>query len=187
MTTAIPMRGEKISSHFKKAPLFKFFDEHGKLVGQLENPTHPDKSEDCSSTNTLMAEFERHQVKRIVVRNIGERMLTRLLPVGIEVWQTPTREVDAAALAVSNNQLVAMSNPAQGREPKNYLDKLENGGCSGCSGESHECEDKNSSMNRCCNRSAEQASRMHFGYRLKKLLGFKCARLPLLNDWFFRT
>jgi len=134
MITAIPMKAGKISKHFKKAPQFLFLNQAGQFVGQLTNPAHPVSAKGCSSTKELMTEFQRRQVNRVVVRNIGERMLKRLLSHDLEVWQTTSSQVELASLAADENDpLLRLERQEQGRASANYMEKRSNEGCCSCS------------------------------------------------------
>jgi len=129
MIAAIPIKTDKISNHFKKAPQFLFLNESGQFIGKLTNPADPASGKGCSNTKELMAEFQRRQVNRVVVRNIGERMLNRLLSHDLEVWQTSSRQVELASLAAGESgQLARLERPEQGRASVHQMEKQSNGG-----------------------------------------------------------
>lgn len=148
MITAIPMEGGQISNHFKKASQFIFLNQQGQFVGHMMNPAYPDTAKSCSSTKELMAQFQQRNVDRVVVRNIGERMLDRLIAAGLAVWQTATGRVELSALAAGDENLTKLDSAEQGRPSVNYIEKqLKGGSCSGgtdnhaggcCSSSEHE-------------------------------------------------
>lgn len=138
MITAIPMKASKISNHFKKAPQFLLLNQAGKSVGQMTNPANPASGKGCSSIKELMAELQRHQVNRVVVRNIGERMLKRLLSHDLEVWQTSSRQPELASLAAGESgKLARLARPQQGRASVHHMENQSNHSCCSRPGNDH--------------------------------------------------
>ncbi|WP_051202204.1 NifB/NifX family molybdenum-iron cluster-binding protein [Ferrimonas senticii] len=135
MITAMPTDGNKLAGHFKKAPQFTIFAADGSQLVQFDNPA----SSGCSGRSELMAKFTEYQVQRVLVRNIGERMLGKLLSEKLSVFKTSNGRAKLELLAQSaNEELTPLIYPSQGRKSINHRIKQANGG--GCSGHDHGAE-----------------------------------------------
>ncbi|XEH51304.1 hypothetical protein NMD75_09135 [Edwardsiella tarda] len=82
MLTAIPMHGARIAGHLARAPQLAFFNANGEEVARYANPA---ASEQCSGKKQLLALLRQGQIRRLVVRNVGQHMAQRLLALGIEI------------------------------------------------------------------------------------------------------
>ena len=72
--TAIPMNDDHIAGHFAKAERFVFVDEQGSTLAEIANPV---AGNECKSA---LAELLQAQgARRIVLKNIGSKMLGKLL------------------------------------------------------------------------------------------------------------
>ena len=72
MITAIPMNKDHVASHFTKADSFVFLDDNGQILVERINPT---LDANCAGKSQLLALLKAENAQRIIVRNIGERML----------------------------------------------------------------------------------------------------------------
>lgn len=123
---AIPYQNDRIAGHFSKADQILFIDDgHFQLI---DNPAVTSVS--CSGKKSLVALLEQQKVTKIVVRNIGQRMLARLFAAGIRVFHAPARMPVEQVMSCELNELTDIS---QARESIN----AKAGGCgkhgAGCS------------------------------------------------------
>ena len=127
MITAIPMNDDWVANHFTKANYLLFLDERGIEISRVDNPA---LVATCAGKQKMIDLLAEQQVDRIVVRNIGEQMLGKLLARQFAVYQTncgrrPASElVDPAATG-----LVQLIQASQGRQSLNHETK-KSGGCS---------------------------------------------------------
>ena len=133
MITAIPMDEDRVASHFTKANYLVFLDERGVEINRLDNPA---REANCAGKQKMVDLLAEQQVERIVVRNIGEQMLGKLLARQFAVYQTncgrrPAHElVDPVARG-----LVQLHQANQGRQSLNHEVKKKSGGCKHSEGE----------------------------------------------------
>ena len=95
MITAIPMIDDRVANHFTKANCLVFLDERGVEINRVDNPA---LAANCAGKQKMVDLLAEQQVERIVVRNIGEQMLGKLLARQFVVYQTdcgrrPTHEL----------------------------------------------------------------------------------------------
>ncbi len=141
MITAIPMNDDRVASHFTKATCLVFLDENGIEINRVDNPA---LAANCAGKQKMVDLLAEQQVDRIVVRNIGEQMLGKLLARQFAVYQTncgrrPAHElVDPVA-----SGLVQLHQANQGRQSLNHEAKQKSGGCN-CDPDSKE------HAQRCC-------------------------------------
>ncbi|WP_052074603.1 NifB/NifX family molybdenum-iron cluster-binding protein [Shewanella mangrovi] len=146
MITAIPMSGDKIAGHFSKAETFLFINEQGTALAQEVNPG---LSDGCAGKAQILALLQQQQVTRVIVRNIGERLLSRLLDAQFKVFQIGSSRWDSAEfLADAPRYLLPLTDASQGRPSVNYQRKQAEGGC-GC-----EHDDQHA----CCQQQAHHAA-----------------------------
>ncbi|USD38029.1 MULTISPECIES: NifB/NifX family molybdenum-iron cluster-binding protein [Ferrimonas] len=115
MTLAIAVTPDfRVAGHFAKAPGFAIYDASGALVDTLDNDAN---ASGCQQKKKMMAQFRHLGVSRVVLKNIGERSLARLLGAGIQVDSVRGRATvsDVLAGAVSVSTLTEAS---QGRPCK---------------------------------------------------------------------
>ena len=129
MITAIPMSDDRVASHFTKADCLVFLDEHGVERNRVDNPA---REANCAGKQKMVELLVEQQVDRIVVRNIGEQMLGKLLTRQFAVYQTNCGRRSATELVdpVASG-LVQLDQANQGRQSLNHEAKLHSGGC-GC-------------------------------------------------------
>lgn len=132
MFTALPLQGASLANHFTKATSFGIYDSNGLLVKQFDNPA---LESGCDGKSRLIEQLSLHQVTQVVVKNIGERMLGKLLGCNMSIRQANLRGADVASIFSHIGQFPQLNEASQGRESTNYNKKQEQGGC--CSHEHH--------------------------------------------------
>ena len=144
MLTAIPVnRGTRVSNHFVKSSEFLLFNPEGGLQQRLSNPVSEGK---CNTRHELITELKSQDVQNIIVRHIGQRMLTRLLQAGFSIFQVPAAIKDAEIETIfSRSDLVQLTNPEQGSPSPAYEKKRESGLQCCSRHEDHEAQGKS-----CC-------------------------------------
>lgn len=135
MITAIPMKGDHVASHFTKADSFVFVNENGDVLSRKANPA---LKANCSGKKDLLDMLQAENAQRVIVRNIGERILGKLLESQFAVYQTSCgRQSVKELVSEQADKLTHMTSPSQGRQSLNYEAKQANGGC-GCEHNEHE-------------------------------------------------
>lgn len=159
MITAIPMSRDKIASHFSKADSFVFIDQQGTQLAQLPNPG---LQAGCAAKAEILTLLRQQQVERVIVRNIGERLLSRLLNAELSVFQIGSSHWDSPQfLADAPRYLLPLTAAEQGRPSIKYQQKQANGGC-GCDHE-HSAD---GSASCCCQHSdTRQTTEQHVAQR----------------------
>ncbi len=146
MITAIPMKADKMSGHFTKSDSFLFFDDKGAVVGQSQNPA---LNSDCSGKDALVDLLTASGCRQVIVRNIGERMLSKLLERDIVIYQKQGEGIAMEDL-LSPEALgyKRLETPEQGVKSPNYYKKQAEGGC----GHNHASEDggEHTQSHSCC-------------------------------------
>lgn len=99
-TTAVPgnhaillSRGRP-SAHVSRAEQLQIVSPTGEVLATMSNPAN---GEGCRGKQALLATLQAHAVTQVLVRNIGEHMLGRLLDAGISVWQYRSAHLDLSA------------------------------------------------------------------------------------------
>ena len=114
MITAIPVNDDRVANHFTKASHLVLVDERGVELSRTENPA---LGADCSGKRKLVDLLVQQQVSRVVVRNIGERMLGELLGHQIAVYQTDCgRRLFTELCDPDTRVLTELNKPEQGRQ-----------------------------------------------------------------------
>ncbi len=151
MITAIPMSDDRVASHFTKADCLVFLDEHGVERNRVDNPA---RDASCAGKQKLVELLAEQQANRIVVRNIGEQMLGKLLARQFAVYQTNCGRRSASELVDPvTSGLVPLLEASQGRQSLNHEAKKQSGGC-GC----HHSADEPSGT--CCHASDTPQQKM---------------------------
>ena len=109
MITAIPVNDDRVANHFTKASHLVLVDERGVELSRTENPA---LGAYCSGKRKLVDLLVQQQVSRVVVRNIGERMLGKLLGHQIAVYQTDCGRRRAAGIPA---HAASTADPGPGR------------------------------------------------------------------------
>lgn len=144
MHTAYPVENGRFSNHFSRASHFNIVDTDGVIVDSVELPNTTNA---CRSKHLWQELLKQVQVDHIVVRFIGERMLSRYLDAGFTVDQAPQKVVDVDARLLTTLTPLTYGD---GRPSPKYNKKEKTVGCKGhesCnqSGEDH------STTKRTCN------------------------------------
>lgn len=111
MNTAVPMQDDRIASHFTKADHFVFLDDKGAIKSTKSNPAI---DADCSGKSALHKLLIDEKAQRVIVRNIGQRSLAKLLAKGLQVFQTKSGLFDSQMLT-DNRHLTPLVHAEQGR------------------------------------------------------------------------
>lgn len=127
MIYAIPHSRECVANHFMKAKQFAFLDENSAFINNTINPGASNNAS-CSDKKAIVTLIKEMKTDAVIVRNIGERALDKLLKLGIRVFQINCQIPVSQAL---NSPMVELTDAKQGRPSKNHQTK---GGCSGHSG-----------------------------------------------------
>lgn len=120
MITAIPMNNDHIASHFSKAEHFLFINDQGVEVSRHENPV---LAAHCAGKKALLKLLLQHHAERVVVRNIGQKMLGKLLSHRLSVVQTDSGRRSAQELVSSETAgLFSLTEADQGRPSPKHND-----------------------------------------------------------------
>jgi predicted Fe-Mo cluster-binding NifX family protein len=144
MKTAMPIKDSRICNHFSKAEVFAIFDEDGQQQSVLPNPA---LDGNCSGKAALVVMLQQAQVDRVIVRNVGERILAKLLDANFAVFQATSNRLAPSELILSDS-FISLISAEQGRASINYEEKQAKGGCCGHE-DGHESHG-NESHTRCC-------------------------------------
>jgi predicted Fe-Mo cluster-binding NifX family protein len=166
MYIAMPLQERALANHFTKANTFALFDQQGTLVKQFDNPA---LEKGCEGKSKLIELFHLYQVSQVVVKNIGERMLGKLIDSNIVVKQANQRGVDVLSVFSQLERFPLLTDAEQGRESVNYREKQQSGGC--CHhghdhqpkmGDAHSHSAAEHKQGRCCGqKSGEPQSHQH--------------------------
>lgn len=125
MIYAIPNDGERVANHFLKAPYIAIYSDTDGMLQNLANIAAMPQS-GCKAKSQLIQSLHDYNVDAVLVRNIGERALEKLLSSGKQVFRLSMRSSLEDVLGVSKTQLTQAS---QGRPSINHQKK---GGCGSC-------------------------------------------------------
>ncbi|MFQ1592445.1 NifB/NifX family molybdenum-iron cluster-binding protein [Aeromonas veronii] len=108
-----------LAGHFTRAEQLQILNPEGNVIATLANPA---AAEGCHGKQALLDALTHHQVGQVVVRNIGERMLGRLLAANIRVLQCRSARLPLPALLAPAN-LQPLTEASQGRPSRRYQSK----------------------------------------------------------------
>lgn len=114
LAIAITPRNE-VAGHFGKAAAFEVFDAQGQLVTRVENSGSREIG--CKHKKRIQRQLSELGVSEIILGNIGQRSLARLLNAGYKVNRVPPRSQLSAVLA-GEVAREALTSPEQGRPCK---------------------------------------------------------------------
>ncbi|MGL6004899.1 NifB/NifX family molybdenum-iron cluster-binding protein [Aeromonas sobria] len=108
-----------LAGHFTRAEQLQILSPEGSIITTLANPA---AAEGCHGKQALLDALAHHQVGQVVVRNIGERMLGRLLAANIRVLQCRSARLPLPALLAPAN-LQLLTDASQGRPSRRHQSK----------------------------------------------------------------
>ena len=108
-----------LAGHFTRAEQLQILNPEGNVIATLANPA---AAEGCHGKQALLDALAHHQVGQVVVRNIGERMLGRLLAANIRVLQCRSTRLPLPALLAPAN-LQPLTEASQGRPSRRHQSK----------------------------------------------------------------
>ncbi|MGX9463465.1 NifB/NifX family molybdenum-iron cluster-binding protein [Shewanella sp. A14] len=157
MITAIPLKDEHIASHFSRADSVLIINDQGHEIGRFANPA---LAEGCEGKQQLVSLILAHGANRVIVRNIGQQLLSKLLSHQLSVFHARNGRTAIEYFAAANlADCVEFTEASQGRPSMNHIAKKANGGCcnhdhahgeSGCHNRSETATHK-----RCCESGPE--------------------------------
>ncbi|MFQ1765685.1 NifB/NifX family molybdenum-iron cluster-binding protein [Aeromonas veronii] len=109
-----------LAGHFTRAEQLQILNPEGNVIATLPNPA---AAEGCHGKQALLDALAHHQVGQVVVRNIGERMLSRLLAANIRVLQCRSVRLPLPALLAPAN-LQPLTEASQGRPSRRHQSKV---------------------------------------------------------------
>ncbi|WP_439840326.1 NifB/NifX family molybdenum-iron cluster-binding protein [Aeromonas veronii] len=150
-----------LAGHFTRAEQLQILNPEGNVIATLANPA---AAEGCHGKQALLDALAHHQVGQVVVRNIGERMLRRLLAANIRVLQCRSARLPLPALLAPAN-LQPLTEASQGRpshrhQSKSAIRAIQPVGA----GHSHCHGGCNSSSGHCCASGDHQADSPRQGH-----------------------
>lgn len=144
MITAVPVMDNRLSNHFTKAHHFIFVNDNGELVSSAPNPALEDG---CSGKTRLVEMLKSNRAERVLVKNIGSQMLSRLLDNEIKVIMTERGRADLLSMLQGQN-VTALTDLSRARVSKNHEAKKASGQ-SCCHSEGHNSDHCHSGHS-CC-------------------------------------
>ncbi|HEH9431453.1 TPA: hypothetical protein SIA29_002291 [Aeromonas sobria] len=108
-----------LAGHFTRAEQLQILSPEGNVIITLANPA---AAEGCHGKQELLDALAHYQVGQVVVRNIGERMLGRLLAANIRVLQCHSARLPLPALLAPAN-LQLLTEASQGRPSRRHQSK----------------------------------------------------------------
>ena len=125
MITAIPLLEGAVSSHFTKADNLLFLDASGNEIARHANPA---RQANCAGKQSLLTLLQQQGVTRVIVRNIGEQMLGKLLSRQMAVFQSRCGRLQPKELACAQAEnLIALTQASHGRQSLNHAAQGEHG------------------------------------------------------------
>lgn len=127
MSIAIALTArDHVAGHFGKAAAFAIYDQQGQWITRVENSGSRELG--CKHKKIIQRQLAEYGVAEIVLGNIGQRSLARLLQAGFSVSRVAPR-TSLAALLAGSVEKEALTSAEQGKACKR-----EKGGCGcGCS------------------------------------------------------
>jgi predicted Fe-Mo cluster-binding NifX family protein len=123
MIYAIPSKQGHLCQHFTKAEQFSLIDHNNSLLASVDNPAaQADAS--CHDKSAIVQYLQSMKVEAVIVKNIGERLLGKLLDAGLKVFQV--NQIRPLALLI-NSPMQQLSEPSQGRPSIQHAKKAECG------------------------------------------------------------
>lgn len=121
MIYAVPHSRDSVANHFMKAKKFTFLTDDHTVIKTVDNPAAGNSS--CSDKSRAIKLIKGMEVDAVILRNIGERSLGKLLNAGIRVYQLQENTSVKEALSSPVTELTDIK---QARPSANHKNK---GGC----------------------------------------------------------
>ncbi|MGY3854267.1 NifB/NifX family molybdenum-iron cluster-binding protein [Aeromonas aquatilis] len=117
--SALMLNQGLLAGHFTRAEQLQILSPEGNVIATMANPA---AAEGCHGKQALLDSLAHHQVGQVVVRNIGERMLGRLLAANIRVLQCRSARLPLPTLLAPAN-LQPLTEVSQGRPSRRHQSK----------------------------------------------------------------
>ncbi|WP_421194983.1 NifB/NifX family molybdenum-iron cluster-binding protein [Aeromonas enteropelogenes] len=114
--SAIMLSQGLLAGHFSRAEQLQILGPDGAVLTTLANPA---ATAGCGGKQALLATLAEHGVDQVMVRNIGQQMLGRLLATGIRVMQCRSGRLPLPALLAPTN-LIPLTEASQGRPSRHH-------------------------------------------------------------------
>ena len=188
MVIAMVVNEDQLANHFAKAKGIAFYNEQYELISVSENPAAEGSC--CGGKKAALTLLKEMNTKQILVRNIGQRMLARLLDAGIRVYQSSTGG-DAVSLLIHRDiHCSELTAAEQGRISPKHADGHKcqghsgdgDGGCSHDHGNGNEkgcCNTNTKSHNsghRCCGTNNHEHEHDNSKLAMGKVTGISAVR-----------
>ncbi|MGB6137050.1 MAG: NifB/NifX family molybdenum-iron cluster-binding protein [Shewanella sp.] len=129
MITAIPIKDDHIANHFSRADSMIIINENAEVIASFANPA---LTEGCDGKKQLLSLIVAHGAERVIVRNIGQQLLSKMLNHQLKVFHVKNGRTAINDLAHDHlPQCEQFSDAIQGRPSIKHLAKQANGGCCG--------------------------------------------------------
>lgn len=137
---AVPLSRGRLARHFTKAKQIAFYNGECELLEILDNPAC---GGNCAAKKAMLNLIKSKGSTMVLVDQIGERMLGKLLATGAIISQGDSTIELPDLLAQCQGAEFYITDATQGRPSLNHAKKGGCGGGCGCGGHSHD-EDKSS-------------------------------------------
>lgn len=132
----IPLSRGRLAGHFTKAKELAFYDNKHNHRFTLDNPAAAGGN--CAAKKAMLQLIKDKGGRIVLVDQIGERMLGKLLDGGISVCRPGKESSDIAALLVAASDIqLRLTSAAAGRPSLKHQAKGGCGGGCGCHGDEH--------------------------------------------------
>ena len=157
MIIAMPMSRGRLAAHFTKAQRIGFFNEYHHLITSFDNPA---LEGGCSAKKAMLTLIVEQKTDIVIVQQIGERMLGKLLDAGMSVSKGDNTNSIESLLTATSDLNLRLLDASQGRSSLNHEKK---GGCcssSGCCASSETNSGGCAGGCGCSSKTDESSSRM---------------------------
>lgn len=128
MNTVIPLSNDRIAGHFTKAESFLVLGPQGQKISTHTNPAF--NNHDCATKKKILDLFKAEKIERVIVRNIGQRILGKLLNNQMQVFKSDVNYLDQEVLLNNEHSfLKALTKVEQGRPSLLHEAKDKDCGC----------------------------------------------------------
>ncbi|MEM0550145.1 MULTISPECIES: NifB/NifX family molybdenum-iron cluster-binding protein [Aeromonas] len=116
---ALMLSQGQLAGHFSRAEVLQILSPTGEILATQPNPA---TTTGCAGKKELLEALTRHGVEQVIVHNIGERMLARLLAANIRVMQCRSARLPLPELLAPAN-LQPLTEASQGRPSRRHQNK----------------------------------------------------------------